>query len=45
MPNSVEIWQEFRDEYSKSVIFGKTPGRRGARPPPPTKIDELAGQS
>ncbi len=25
VPNSVEIWQKIRDEYSSSVIFGKTP--------------------
>jgi multiple sugar transport system substrate-binding protein len=24
VPNSVEIWQTFRDAYSQSVIFGKT---------------------
>ena len=23
VPNSIEIWQAFRDAYSKSVIFGK----------------------
>lgn len=23
VPNSIEVWQTFRDEYSKSVIFGK----------------------
>ena len=23
MPNSVAIWQAFRDEYSPAVIFGK----------------------
>jgi len=23
IPNSVEAWQAFRDEYSASVIFGK----------------------
>jgi multiple sugar transport system substrate-binding protein len=22
--NSIEIWQTFRDQYSKSVIFGET---------------------
>ena len=43
VPNSVEIWQEIRDNYSSSVIFGKTPvddghqqggrqGRRARRP-------------
>ena len=25
IPNSVEVWQKFRDGYSSSVIFGKTP--------------------
>ena len=25
VPNSVEIWQKIRDEYSSSVIFDKTP--------------------
>ncbi len=25
VPNSVEMWQTFRDAYSTSVIFGKTP--------------------
>jgi multiple sugar transport system substrate-binding protein len=44
VPNSVEIWQEIRDNYSSSVIFGKTPveeaiARAAAR------ADELAGQS
>ena len=24
VPNSVEIWQEIRDNFSSSVIFGKT---------------------
>src|SRR5690606_35623878 len=23
VPNSIEVWQTFRDAYSKSVIFGK----------------------
>jgi multiple sugar transport system substrate-binding protein len=23
VPNSIEMWQEFRDAYSSSVIFGK----------------------
>ena len=31
VPNSIEIWQTFRDAYSKSVIFGKQPGDDGAR--------------
>jgi multiple sugar transport system substrate-binding protein len=25
VPNSIEIWQTFRDQYSESVIFGETP--------------------
>jgi multiple sugar transport system substrate-binding protein len=25
VPNSVAIWQEFRDNYTSAVIFGKTP--------------------
>jgi len=25
VPNSIEIWQTFRDAYSESVIFGKAP--------------------
>jgi multiple sugar transport system substrate-binding protein len=25
VPNSIAIWQAFRDQYSKSVIFGETP--------------------
>src|SRR5918994_1663950 len=24
VPNSIEIWQEFRDQWSSAVIFGKT---------------------
>ena len=43
VPNSVEIWQEIRDNFSSSVIFGKTSvdethqggrgqGRRARRP-------------
>lgn len=24
VPNSIEVWQTFRDEYSKAVIFGET---------------------
>ena len=45
MPNSIEIWQTFRDAYSKSVIFGEGDDRRrsldaAAR----AKVDDLAGQ-
>ena len=44
VPNSVEIWQEFRDEYSAAVIFGKTPVDE-ALAAAAEKINELAGQS
>ena len=44
VPNSVEIWQEIRDNYSKSVIFGKTPVDEGLKAAA-SKADELAGQS
>ena len=39
VPNSVEIWQEIRDNYSSSVIFGKTSvddGHRQGGGPRPT---------
>jgi multiple sugar transport system substrate-binding protein len=44
VPNSVTIWQTFRDAYSKSVIFGREdPGTAldGAA----QKVDQLAAQS
>jgi multiple sugar transport system substrate-binding protein len=44
VPNSITIWQTFRDAYSSAVIFGKTPvpeAFKGAK----EKIDTLAGQS
>ena len=44
MPNSVEIWQEIRDQYSVSVIFGKTSVDDGLEAAA-DKADELAGQS
>jgi multiple sugar transport system substrate-binding protein len=44
VPNSVEIWQKFRDEYSSSVIFGKTPVDEALKDAA-SKIDELAGES
>lgn len=44
VPNSVEIWQEFRDAYSKSVIFGKQPVDQ-ALSDAASKIDDLASQS
>ena len=42
--NSVEIWQEIRDNYSASVIFGKTSIDDGLAKAA-AKADELAGQS
>jgi multiple sugar transport system substrate-binding protein len=44
VPNSVEIWQEFRDDYSQSVIFGKTPPDQGLSDAA-SKISDLASQS
>jgi multiple sugar transport system substrate-binding protein len=44
VPNSVQIWQEFRDQYSKSVIFGKVPVDQ-ALSDAASKIDDLASQS
>ena len=44
MPNSVEIWQEIRDSYTSSVIFGKTPVAE-ALSKAASKATELAGQS
>jgi multiple sugar transport system substrate-binding protein len=44
VPNSIEIWQTFRDAYSSSVIFGETSvddALSGAA----EKATELAGQS
>ncbi|MBU2663959.1 extracellular solute-binding protein [Actinoplanes bogorensis] len=44
VPNSVAIWQAFRDAYSESVIFGKKPvtdSFSGAA----TKVDQLASGS
>lgn len=42
--NSVSIWQEFRDEWSSSVIFGKTE-TGDALGTAADKVDELADQS
>ena len=42
--NSVEIWQEFRDEYTSAVIFGKSPVDE-ALTTAAEKATELAGQS
>lgn len=44
VPNSVEIWQEIRDNYSSSVIFGKTSVTDGLSKAA-AKADKLAGQS
>ena len=43
-PNSIQIWQEFRDEWSSAVIFGKT-SIDDAFATAADKADELAGQS
>ena len=44
VPNSVEIWQEFRDSYSSAVIFGKTSVDESLSKAA-DKANELAGQS
>jgi multiple sugar transport system substrate-binding protein len=44
VPNSVEIWQEIRDNYSKSVIFAKSSVDDGIAAAA-AKADELAGES
>ena len=44
MANSIEIWQKFRDKYSESVIFGKTPVD-DALAKAAGEVDSLAGQS
>jgi multiple sugar transport system substrate-binding protein len=44
VPNSVAIWQAFRDAYSKSVIFGKQ-DPNDALSEAAQKIDGLAAQS
>ncbi|MEP6666740.1 MAG: extracellular solute-binding protein [Nocardioidaceae bacterium] len=44
VPNSIEIWQAFRDAYTSAVIFGKTPVD-DALATASDKADELAGQS
>ena len=44
VPNSIEIWQQFRDQYSSAVIFGESSvddALSGAA----EKATELAGQS
>lgn len=44
VPNSVQIWQEFRDQYSNAVIFGKSPVDQ-ALSEAATTVTDLAGQS
>jgi multiple sugar transport system substrate-binding protein len=44
VPNSVQIWQEIRDNYSSAVIFGKTPVDESIKKAA-DKADDLAGQS
>ncbi|NUR09587.1 MAG: extracellular solute-binding protein [Nocardioidaceae bacterium] len=44
VPNSVQIWQEIRDNYSSSVIFGKNSVDDGLSTAA-DKATELAGQS
>ncbi|MET8330152.1 extracellular solute-binding protein [Streptomyces sp. NPDC005181] len=41
VPNSVEIWQTFRDAYTKAVIFGKG-DLNGALKDAAAKVDKLA---
>jgi multiple sugar transport system substrate-binding protein len=42
--NSIEIWQDFRDQYSSSVIFGKTSVDE-ALSKAADQVDTLAGES
>jgi multiple sugar transport system substrate-binding protein len=42
--NSIEIWQTFRDSYSKAVIFGET-DVADALTEAADEVDGLAGQS
>ncbi len=44
VPNSVEIWQTFRDAWTSAVIFGKTDVQQ-AMTDAAAKVDGLAGQS
>jgi multiple sugar transport system substrate-binding protein len=44
VPNSIEIWQTFRDNYSNAVIFGKQ-SVDAALQKSADEIDTLAGQS
>ena len=45
VPNSIEIWQTFRDAYSDVRDLRQDAGRRRARRARPTRSTELAGQS
>ena len=44
VPNSIAVWQAFRDSYSSSVIFGKTPVDASLTSAA-TKVTALAGQT
>jgi multiple sugar transport system substrate-binding protein len=44
VPNSVQIWQEIRDDYSSAVIFGKT-SVDDSIAKAASKANDLAGQS
>ncbi len=44
VPNSVEIWQQIRDAYAASVIFGKSSVDEGLAKAA-AEADELAGQN
>ena len=44
VPNSVEIWQEIRDNYSSAVIFGKS-WVEDSLSEAASSATELAGQS
>ena len=44
VPNSIAIWQAFRDQYSSSVIFGETPVEE-ALTKAADEATDLAGQS
>jgi multiple sugar transport system substrate-binding protein len=44
VPNSIAIWQAFRDAYSNSVIFGKSDPDT-ALSDAAAKVDQLAGES
>jgi multiple sugar transport system substrate-binding protein len=44
IPNSIEIWQKFRDQYTSSVIFGNGTVD-AALSKAASEVDKLAGQS